>query len=43
MAGKLTLEARMTITELSRRGWAIAAIAAVLRVTEGTVGQQCSR
>lgn len=37
MARKLTLEARMTIKELSRRGWSNTSIAGTLGVTEGTV------
>ena len=37
MAPKLNLEARMTIKELARRGWANTAIATTLGVTEGTV------
>ena len=37
MAPKLSLEARMTIIELLRRGWSRLAIAQSLGVTEGTV------
>lgn len=37
MAPKLNLEARMTIKELARRGWANTAIAGTLGVTEGAV------
>lgn len=37
MAPKLTLEARMTIQELARRGWTNTAIATTLGVTEGAV------
>jgi transposase len=37
MAPKLSLEARMTIIELLRRGWSRVAIAKSLRVTEGAV------
>jgi transposase len=37
MAPKLSLEARMTIGELLRRGWSRCAIAATLAVCEGTV------
>ena len=37
MAPKLSLEARMTIQELSGRGWSNSSIAETLEVTEGTV------
>jgi hypothetical protein len=37
MAPKLSLEARMTIIELLRRGWSRIAIVKTLRVTEGAV------
>jgi hypothetical protein len=37
MAPKLSLEARMTIIELLRRGWSRMAIAETLGVTEGSV------
>src|SRR5258708_12670608 len=37
MAPKLSLEARMTIIELLRRGWSRLAIAKSLGVTEGSV------
>ncbi len=37
MAPKLSLEARMTIIELLRRGWSRVAIAKSLGVTEGSV------
>jgi predicted transcriptional regulator len=37
MAPKLSLEARMTIIELLRRGWSRMAIAESLGVTEGSV------
>jgi transposase len=37
MAPKLSLEARMTIRELLRRGWSRCAIAATVSVCEGTV------
>ena len=37
MAPKLSLEARVTIRELLRRGWSRCAIAATLSVCEGTV------
>jgi transposase len=37
VAPKLSLEARMTVVELLRRGWSRVAIASTLGVTEGTV------
>lgn len=41
--GKLGLEARMTITELARRGFSRCAIARTLDVTEGTIRYHLSR
>jgi transposase len=43
MAPKLSLEARMTIIELLRRGWSRVAIAASLGVTEGSVRYHARR
>lgn len=43
MGPKLSLEARMTIIELLRRGWSRVAIATSLGVTEGSVRYHARR